>query len=51
MTGGAGHHHRSGPLKQQNKTHKQGKHRSKGQLDNEFKGTVLSTRRGLRMMR
>lgn len=38
------HHHRSGPLKQLNKTHKQGKHRSKSQLDNDTKGmqaTVL----------
>lgn len=31
--------HRAGSLKQVNKTHKHGKHRSKGQIDNENKGT------------
>lgn len=30
--------HRAGSLKQVNKTHKHGKHRSKGQIDNENKG-------------
>ncbi|XP_061187465.1 pre-rRNA-processing protein TSR1 homolog isoform X2 [Saccostrea echinata] len=32
--------HRPGALKQQNKTHKHGKHKSKGQLDKETKGRV-----------
>ncbi|EDO37178.1 predicted protein [Nematostella vectensis] len=32
--------HRSGPLKQQNKSHKHGKHRSKGTLDKQTKGRV-----------
>lgn len=31
--------HRSGPLKQQNKSHKTGRHRSKSQIENEKKGT------------
>lgn len=30
--------HRSGPLKQTNKSHKTGRHRSKGAIDNELKG-------------
>lgn len=30
--------HRPGALKQQNKSHKHGKHKSKGQLDKETKG-------------
>jgi len=32
--------HRPGPLKQQNKTHKHGKHKSKGESDKTFKGKV-----------
>lgn len=32
--------HRPGALKQQNKAHKHGKHKSKGVLDNETKGEV-----------
>ncbi|XP_046372243.2 pre-rRNA-processing protein TSR1 homolog isoform X1 [Haliotis rufescens] len=32
--------HRPGPLKQQNKAHKHGKHKSKGQLERETKGRV-----------
>jgi len=32
--------HRPGPLKQQNKTHKHGKHKSKGELDKATKGKV-----------
>ena len=32
--------HRPGPLKQQNKTHKHGKHKSKGETDKAFKGKV-----------
>lgn len=32
--------HRSGPLKQSNKSHKTGRHRSKGTIDNELKGRV-----------
>lgn len=32
--------HRAGPLKQSNKTHKTGKHRSKGSIDNLHKGRV-----------
>jgi len=32
--------HRPGPLKQQNKTHKHGKHKSKGEMDKAFKGKV-----------
>ena len=31
--------HRPGAFKQQNKTHKTGRHRSKGQLDKDTKGT------------
>ncbi|PIK34033.1 hypothetical protein BSL78_29143 [Apostichopus japonicus] len=30
--------HRAGPLKQKNKSHKTGRHRSKGQIDNVMKG-------------
>lgn len=30
--------HRPGPLKQQNKSHKHGKHRSKGEISLEAKG-------------
>lgn len=30
--------HRAGALKQKNKTHKTGRHRSKGAIDNELKG-------------
>lgn len=30
--------HRAGALKQKNKTHKTGRHRSKGAIDNEQKG-------------
>lgn len=33
--------HRSGPLKQKNKTHKTGRHRSKGTIDNEQKGLLF----------
>lgn len=33
--------HRPGVLKQQNKAHKHGRHRSKGAVDNAAKGTVL----------
>ena len=33
--------HKSGPLKQQNKTHKHGRHRSKNEIDKNNKGTVL----------
>ena len=32
--------HRSGPLKQQNKSHKTGRHRSKGAVDNDNKGRI-----------
>ena len=32
------HIHKPGALKQQNKSHKHGKHRSKGQLDRDTKG-------------
>lgn len=31
--------HRAGALKQKNKAHKTGRHRSKGAIDNELKGT------------
>ena len=31
--------HKSGPLKQQNKTHKHGRHRSKSEIDKTNKGT------------
>lgn len=34
--------HRPGALKQQNKSHKHGKHKSKGQLDKETKGKKTS---------
>lgn len=30
--------HRPGPLKQANKSHKTGRHRSKGAIDNALKG-------------
>lgn len=33
--------HRSGPLKQTNKSHKTGRHRSKGAIDNELKGNFF----------
>ena len=33
--------HRPGAFKQQNKTHKTGRHRSKGQLDKDTKGTQV----------
>uniref|UniRef100_A0A915JTV0 Uncharacterized protein n=1 Tax=Romanomermis culicivorax TaxID=13658 RepID=A0A915JTV0_ROMCU len=33
--------HRSGLLKQQNKTHKTGRHRSKGQVEKDSKGNFL----------
>ncbi|XP_022101232.1 pre-rRNA-processing protein TSR1 homolog [Acanthaster planci] len=32
--------HRSGPFKQQNKAHKTGRHRSKGQIETQGKGRV-----------
>lgn len=32
--------HKSGPLKQQNKTHKHGRHRSKSEIDKNNKGTI-----------
>ena len=32
--------HRPGPLKQQNKSHKHGKHRSKGEILSEAKGEL-----------
>ncbi|XP_066918428.1 pre-rRNA-processing protein TSR1 homolog [Clytia hemisphaerica] len=32
--------HKSGPLKQQNKSHKHGRHRTKGQVDKSHKGKV-----------
>lgn len=32
--------HKSGPLKQQNKSHKHGRHRTKGELDKSHKGRV-----------
>lgn len=35
--------HRPGALKQQNKSHKHGKHKSKGQLDKETKGMGTAT--------
>lgn len=38
MSGRAHGTHRPGPLKQQNKTHKHGRHRSKGQLNESTKG-------------
>lgn len=31
--------HRAGALKQKNKVHKTGRHRSKGAIDNELKGS------------
>lgn len=34
--------HRSGALKQSNKSHKTGRHRSKGAIDNEQKGIALN---------
>lgn len=33
--------HRAGSLKQSNKAHKTGRHRSKGAIDNELKGMVF----------
>lgn len=33
--------HKSGPLKQQNKTHKHGRHRSKSEIDKTNKGTAV----------
>jgi hypothetical protein len=33
--------HRPGALKQQNKTHKHGRHRSKGAIDDAMKGTGM----------
>lgn len=33
--------HRAGALKQKNKVHKTGRHRSKGAIDNELKGAFL----------
>jgi pre-rRNA-processing protein TSR1 len=30
--------HRAGPLKQQNKTHKHGRHKSKGTIETKHKG-------------
>jgi hypothetical protein len=33
--------HRAGSLKQVNKTHKHGKHRSNRQIDNENKGNFI----------
>ena len=37
------HSHRSGQLKQKNKEHKTGRHRSKGQLDRDENGVFLHT--------
>jgi len=34
--------HRPGALKQQNKAHKHGRHRSKGAIDNATKGTGMT---------
>ena len=34
--------HRPGPLKQQNKVHKHGKHKSKGEIASEAKGELLT---------
>ena len=34
--------HKSGPLKQQNKTHKHGRHRSKSEIDKTNKGRALN---------
>ena len=34
--------HRPGALKQQNKAHKHGRHRSKGAIDNAVKGTGMT---------
>lgn len=39
--------HRSGVLKQTNKGHKTGRHRSKGAIDNEQKGMVRRADRKL----
>ncbi|GFG33949.1 hypothetical protein Cfor_07501 [Coptotermes formosanus] len=36
--------HRPGALKQQNKAHKHGRHRSKGAIDNAMKGTGMPGR-------
>ncbi|XP_077982954.1 pre-rRNA-processing protein TSR1 homolog [Glandiceps talaboti] len=40
MAADSAHGHRAGSLKQKNKTHKTGRHRSKGTIDNELKGRV-----------
>ena len=36
------HSHRSGQLKQRNKEHKTGRHRTKGQLDREIRGVYMN---------
>ena len=38
--------HRSGPLKQSNKSHKTGGHRSKGMVDNQNRGRISSISSG-----
>lgn len=38
-----GQAHRAGSLKQSNKSHKTGRHRSKGQINNEGKGKQCTT--------
>ena len=38
--------HKSGPLKQQNKAHKNGKHRTKGQIAALFKGEFAALSQG-----
>lgn len=46
--------HRSGPLKQTNKSHKTGRHRSKGAIDNALKGKCSAkviTKRSLSALR
>ncbi|XP_070558804.1 pre-rRNA-processing protein TSR1 homolog [Ptychodera flava] len=40
MAADSDHHHRPGSFKQKNKTHKTGRHRSKGEIDREVKGRV-----------
>ena len=35
------HQHKPGPLKQQNKSHKHGRHKTKGMLDTISKGSCL----------
>lgn len=37
----AQHQHKPGPLKQQNKSHKHGRHKTRGMLDNINKGNTL----------